>query len=46
MSKEGLLPSLDSNARMMQLAERTLATATAAQNRDMTLKTHRASPNC
>ena len=42
MSKEGLLPSLDSNARMMQLAERTLATATAAQNRDMTLKTHRA----
>ena len=40
--KESLLPSADSRARLTQLAERSLATATAAQNRDMTLKSHRA----
>jgi CHAT domain-containing protein len=40
--KERLLPGPDSRARIMQLAERALATAVAAQNRDVTLKTHRA----
>jgi CHAT domain-containing protein len=42
MAKENLLPSVDANARLLPLAEKTLATAIAAQNRDMTLKTHRA----
>ena len=40
--KETILPGPDSRARIMQLAERALATAVAAQNRDVTLKTHRA----
>jgi len=40
--KETLLPSPGAKDRLMRLAERSLATATAAQNRDMTLKTHRA----
>jgi len=42
MAKENLLPSVDAIARLRPLAEKTLATAIAAQNRDMTLKTHRA----
>lgn len=42
MAKESVLPSVDALARLMPLAERSLATAIAAQNRDMTLKTHRA----
>lgn len=40
--KESLLPAPGSKARLMALAERSLATAVSAQNRDMTLKTHRA----
>ena len=40
--KESLLPSPGAKARLMRLAERSLATAIAAQNRDVTLKTHRA----
>ena len=40
--KESLLPSPGAHERLMRLAERSLATAIAAQNRDMTLKTHRA----
>ena len=40
--KESLLPSPGAKDRLMRLAERSLATAIAAQNRDMTLKTHRA----
>ena len=40
--KETLLPSPGGKDRLMRLAERSLATAIAAQNRDMTLKTHRA----
>ena len=40
--KESLLPSADARARLLQLAERSLATGMAAQNRDVTLKSHRA----
>ena len=40
--KESLLPSADARARLTALAERALATAIAAQNRDVTLKSHRA----
>ena len=40
--KESLLPSAGAQERLMRLAERSLATAVAAQNRDVTLKTHRA----
>ncbi len=40
--KEILLPSPGAKARLMRLAERSLATPIAAQNRDVTLKTHRA----
>ena len=40
--KEFLLPSPGAQERLMRLAERSLATAVAAQNRDVTLKTHRA----
>ena len=40
--KESLLPSPGARERLTRLAERSLATAIAAQNRDMTLKTHRA----
>jgi tetratricopeptide (TPR) repeat protein len=40
--KETLLPSPGAKARLMRLAERSLATAIAAQNRDVTLKTRRA----
>jgi CHAT domain-containing protein len=37
---ESLLPSPGAKARLLRLAERSLATAVRAQNRDMTLKTH------
>ncbi len=40
--KEGLLPSADARSRLTQLAEQSLATGVAAQNRDVTLKSHRA----
>jgi CHAT domain-containing protein/tetratricopeptide (TPR) repeat protein len=40
--KEVLLPSPGGKERLMRLAERSLATGIAAQNRTMTLKTHRA----
>ena len=40
--KESILPSPQARTRLMQLARRSLETAMAAQNRDMTLKTHRA----
>jgi CHAT domain-containing protein len=40
--KEDLLPSADARSRLMRLAERALATGVAAQNRDVTLKSHRA----
>ena len=40
--KEALLPSPGGKERLMRLAERSLATGIAAQNRAMTLKTHRA----
>jgi CHAT domain-containing protein len=39
---ESLMPSPGAKTRLMQMAERSLATAMRAQNRDMTLKTHRA----
>ncbi len=40
--KESLLPSPGGRERLLVLAERSLATAVSAQNRDVTLKTHRA----